>query len=376
MKRSRLALTLSITASPLVLAGFTHWAWSSWRSPHPHEVAAPALANESAQAATLARPKPQSRDAAQQSLQQAKQLGWQAAVLAQNPPHPADTWQEARVNWRQAIRLLEKIPADAPIFAEVQQRLQTYQENYQAIDARLTSERGAVEAFNTAQDLAWQAAVTVQTPPHSLKVWQRADRRWREAIALLETIPPRTTVSTQAAAKAIAYRQNLAAIQQRLQTQIQMDALLNRTLALSARLEQVQLSAMSGQSTDPVGIHYEDYRRQVKTLRQDFNQLAERPGIRQHPLYAKLATVTSDYEFALQIWDDYQAYKKANAVWLHNQDFFNQLIPLAQVDSETLLNRYSSVKVYPGIERPKISLKFTLWEIWETAEHRLDDVQT
>lgn len=58
-----------------------------------------------------------SRPHAKATYDAARQLAWQAAVSVQGPPHEIATWQQARVTWRKAMRLLESIPADSDLGA-------------------------------------------------------------------------------------------------------------------------------------------------------------------------------------------------------------------------------------------------------------------
>lgn len=350
MKRSHLAIALSLGSY-----------WLTGCSLHQSIADFHSAPEQPAAAHTLA---------PSQAFLMARQQAWEAAVLVQKPPHRVTTWQEARVKWRQAIRLIEEIPENTPVSTAAKQRLAVYKTNYQAINQRLMDEQTAVENFTQAQTLAWQAAVTVQHPPHPLKVWQRASQKWGEAITLLQAVPPRTSVTTKAKERLALYRSNQAAINQRITTEEEAKSTLKEFSEAATRLNDLQISVVKEQNPEPLGIRYEDYRALVQSLRSNLNQLERQLGGKRHPAYADLETAIADYEFALHIWESYLNLKQANAWWLFNADFYNQLVPLSEIDSDTLLQRYN-VKISQRAGEAKVPLKFTLWEIWEQARQRV-----
>jgi hypothetical protein len=313
-------------------------------------------------------------DPAAKDVQAARQRAWEAAVLAQNPPHSSDTWQKTRVKWRQAIRLLEDIPRHSDQFVWVQKNLPTYRANYAAIDQRLRLEQRATEAMGRAQTSAWQAAMAVQSPPYSLKIWQRASQKWADAIAALTTIPPGTSVFKSAQEHLSVYQNNHAKIRQRIQLETLIEDSVRQFEDVATRFKTLQLSVINGQSINPIGIGYEEYSQLVQNLRKTVARLKQQPGAHLHPLYRDLTEAIADYEFALDIWQSYLDHKRANASWLHDDDFFNQLFPVSRIANPRLLQNYS-IKIYQGIREPKIPLKFALWEIWETAGRRTQTTQ-
>lgn len=309
-----------------------------------------------------------------QMFSMARKQAWEAALIVQNPPHKVDTWQEARVKWRQAIRLIEEIPENTSVSTQAKQRLTVYKTNYQSINQRLTAEQTAVDNFTQAQTLAWQAAVTVQKPPHPLKIWQRASQKWGEAISLLQSVPPRTSVTTKAQKRLAVYRSNQAAINQRITTEEEAISALKEFSEVATRLNNLQISVVKEQNSEPLGLPYEDYQALVQSLRKTLNQLERQLGGKEHPVYAALAITMADYEFALHIWQSYLNLKQANEWWLFNSDFYNQLVPLSQIDSDTLLQKYN-VRISQRAGEAKVPLKFTLWEIWEQARQRTYKLQ-
>ncbi|MEH2021995.1 hypothetical protein [Nostoc sp.] len=79
----------------------------------------------------------------------------------------------------------------------------------------LTQEGSANAKFKSAQKLGMEAASLVQKPPHPLKVWQKAETKWYQAINLLDSIPDDTSVYNQAQKKLAYYQINYKSISQR-----------------------------------------------------------------------------------------------------------------------------------------------------------------
>lgn len=310
----------------------------------------------------------------QESLRMARKLAWEAAVLVQHPPHVADRWQEARVKWRQAIRLLESIPDDSALALEGQRKLKDYRIKYAAITGRLTQETQATEKFEEAQTMAWQAAVTVQNPPHKTYTWQRAVERWERAVQLLSEIPSFTTVSATARTKVVTYRQNQRTIAQQLAAEKTFLATLNTFSSTVAQLNMLQSRALNGQTQDPIGMDYDEYQTFVRSLQELQKQLEPLPISKANPAYAEMKAAIADYKFALTIWQTYQRHKQANAEWLQNGDFFNRLVPLSLIDGDRLLQRYD-IKISQGLSEAKVPLQPTIWAIWEKANSHVQLAQ-
>lgn len=302
----------------------------------------------------------------------ARRLAWDAAVMVQHPPHSAATWQAARVKWRQAINLLEAVPEGAPLSAQAKAKLSVYQANYTAISDRLTAETVALDQLKAAQTLAWQAAVTVQKPPHSPRVWQRASRKWQDAIALLESIPPTTSIAQQSQAKLITYRSNYSAINQRLTNETQALLTLKQFSEIAVRLGGIPDNIdPSNLALQKIGVSYEDYTHLVQALQQSLTQFATQPDAKNHPLYPELVKAIEDYQVVLKLWQAYLEFKAANTQWLYD-DVYNQLVPVPLADADRLVQKYD-IKTYSG--GTKVSLRFSAWTIWQKTNQHLRQVQ-
>ncbi len=76
-------------------------------------------------------------------------------------------------------------------------------------------EASAVANFTSALKLGVEASALVQSPPHSLIVWQQAKTKWQQAVNLLTSIPEETSVTVKAKHKLIRYRINYNVISQK-----------------------------------------------------------------------------------------------------------------------------------------------------------------
>lgn len=304
--------------------------------------------------------------ASQTTFADAKDLAWKAAVMVQHPPHSVATWRAARAKWRQAIRLLETIPAGTETTNIAQRKLAIYRANYAAVSDRLTSEKTATENFATAQRLAWQAALIVQNPPHAHQVWQQANQKWQAAILQLEMIPATTSIYQQVNQKLSTYRNNQSAIRQRLSTEAFATQTLQQFSSVTRRLENL---AIASSNQGQIDLSYEAYQQLVQTLEISLKTFANQPGGRTHWLYPEFAKIVADHAAALRLWQAYLKHKQANAEWLYD-DLFDQRLPVSLVDQSDL-EKYR-LKTYFG--GSKVSLRVGLGQIWGTVGDRLFEV--
>ncbi|MGB3404628.1 MAG: tetratricopeptide repeat protein [Microcoleaceae cyanobacterium] len=81
------------------------------------------------------------------------------------------------------------------------------EENSETIDNNITD-------LEKAKQLAWQASILVQNPPHPQSTWQSAKDKWQEAIEILVKIPPEHSDFIEAQQKLTNYKNNYLLIQQ------------------------------------------------------------------------------------------------------------------------------------------------------------------
>ena len=153
------------------------------------------------------------------NLAAAQKLAMEAAVITQNPPHPLENWQQVQGKWGESIKLLEAIPDTSLVAAQAKDKLAIYRTNYQAISNRIVTEQKAATNVESAQKLAWEAAVMVKEPPHPTEVWQNAQSKLQQAINLLNAIPEGTFVEAKAKEKLAAYQNNYTVISNRIKTE-------------------------------------------------------------------------------------------------------------------------------------------------------------
>jgi hypothetical protein len=129
-------------------------------------------------------------------IEAAKAFGMQAAIMSQNPPHPAAQWEEVAKLWEQAMDQLKQVRVDEPTYPEAQQKLAEYQANLAAVKIRIDAEEKSVTAMKRSKDLIaeWQR---FNTEDNSYSQGAIAST-FQQIINELESIPAGTTVSKEA----------------------------------------------------------------------------------------------------------------------------------------------------------------------------------
>ncbi|MGA7935821.1 MAG: hypothetical protein WCA35_19880 [Kovacikia sp.] len=333
------------------------------------------LTNHFLSAKSQAPPSTQSKSATD-NFTAARQLAWEAAVMVQNPPHPVSIWQQAKSKWQQAIALLETAATEtssSATTASVQSRekLPVYRANYTAIDRRLTTEQAAAGNLQTAQELAWQAAVAVQNPPHALNVWQNASRQWQDAIDLLEKIPKSTFAFAKSQEKLVTYRNNYNTISQHAETETQALMTLKQFSETAVRLNSLMTGRLADSTVGPVGISYQDYSRMVQTMEASLEQFANQPEVKNHLIYPDLAETVEDHKLAIKLWQSYLDFKKVEPPGPSN-DPLNQLFPVSLPESTLLIRKYG-VRTYGN--GTQVFLQPTTWAIWQRANQQIRQAQ-
>jgi len=146
------------------------------------------------------------------NLEKAENLAMEASLIVQNPPHPFTVWQQSQQKWQEAINLLEKISNNSSLFLKTQEKLTNYRQNHQVITQRIKTEQKALADFENAQNLALEATMLTQNPPHNLTIWKQSQTKWQQAINLLKGIPKGTFVEKQAKEKLKSYQLNYQVI--------------------------------------------------------------------------------------------------------------------------------------------------------------------
>ncbi len=110
---------------------------------------------------------------------------------------------------REGLEGLSRVP-NLPLFPyeTAQKELTIGRGRLEALEKALAAAEGANRDLQRALALAQEAAILVQKPPHPLPIWQKAQAKWQEAIALLEGIPEGTAAYGVAQARLKTYRAN------------------------------------------------------------------------------------------------------------------------------------------------------------------------
>jgi hypothetical protein len=85
-------------------------------------------------------------------IEAAKVFALQAAQASQNPPHPAQKWQQIEHLWSQAINRLEGITVEEPNYLEAQKLLAQYQTNLGIVQIRREAETESQEILQQANE--------------------------------------------------------------------------------------------------------------------------------------------------------------------------------------------------------------------------------
>ncbi|NEO26229.1 MAG: hypothetical protein F6K03_04865 [Kamptonema sp. SIO4C4] len=131
-----------------------------------------------------------------------------AANLSQNPPLPAEQWEQSAEHWQTAIARLETIPPESAFYSYTRQKVREYRRNLRMIKQRQEQEEAAVADLAAAQEAAKIAQVR-QNIAQTLADLQLAYATWQTAINRLEAIPPNTTPYAEAQDELAAYQSKL-----------------------------------------------------------------------------------------------------------------------------------------------------------------------
>lgn len=120
-----------------------------------------------------------------------------AANMSQNPPFTAEKWAQIADQWQSAIAGLSEIPPQDFFHPFAQSKIDSYERNFNSINARLTQEEEAIEILAQAKEAAKIAQVQ-QGVAQSLDSWEEAYLSWSNALQKLESIEEGTTAYDEA----------------------------------------------------------------------------------------------------------------------------------------------------------------------------------
>ncbi len=125
----------------------------------------------------------------------AQQYALQASKMAQNPPHPADRWQQSINLWKKALRQLEKISEGNEYYEQAQKKFTEYQSNLRDLEVRLKEEEESIASMKQAQKLIeeWREIARSDNPS-----MRSLSRKLNQIIYILDEVHAGTTVYGEA----------------------------------------------------------------------------------------------------------------------------------------------------------------------------------
>jgi tetratricopeptide (TPR) repeat protein len=163
-----------------------------------------------------------------QPLQDAEALHESAQVQMETVESAQDV-QEIQSQLQQASALTTVIPRWSGRYEEA-----TVLKDLYDYDARV------VEQVADAQTAAFSAAQMSQNPPHPVETWEAVRDLWEEAIAHLDNVPSDSPIYPFAQRKLEEYRNNLGAINRRIQAEQEAQARVRTAQELAAQADRLE----------------------------------------------------------------------------------------------------------------------------------------
>ncbi|MEM8501690.1 MAG: hypothetical protein AAF716_00885 [Cyanobacteria bacterium P01_D01_bin.1] len=151
------------------------------------------------------------------ALEQAKDLGRQAAEMVQNPPHPLPIWESAEQMWERALQQLESVPSDSTVYEEARSKLVDYQEYRDTIAQRVELEKNAANSYETGisliSELVEMTAPMEPIQQQDLTTLKQIKVKLDAVVKAFEDIPSGTAVSVPAQERLENHRKNYQGLQ-------------------------------------------------------------------------------------------------------------------------------------------------------------------
>ncbi|OIP76985.1 MAG: hypothetical protein AUK48_05010 [Oscillatoriales cyanobacterium CG2_30_44_21] len=133
---------------------------------------------------------------------------------------------DTRNKIQSAIAQLELIPdRPASLYSEAQVEIKNLKPKLVAFDRRVTIEYAANSNLELAKKSTLDAALMVQSPPHTSEVWKSAQAKRQEAIKALESIDPESSMYAQAQTRLKTYRAELVQIGKWVDIQVRAESI-------------------------------------------------------------------------------------------------------------------------------------------------------
>ncbi|MGI2905029.1 hypothetical protein [Tolypothrix sp. VBCCA 56010] len=299
---------------------------------------------------------------AKENFFEAKRLSRKAFLFDDEMTFSVQEWEGMRSDLENSIDLLKTIPNDVNTYPQSQKALKIYQNQFSKVNQRLQQEQTAVNAFNLAEDLKNEADQLTRNSP-SLETLNEAESKVKDAIKLIKTIPPGTTVSQKSQDTILIYQDKIEGI---------------RYLIGSRFLEPlVKLFSTFADSLNS-RTEYQDYANKVKNLNKKFTDiLKEAPVTKNHPSAKGLKSALNRYNDALIVWQYCQQGKCQNSLSAGIIEFRNVLwIPDSFKIKNVPLTKKYKLKESSNIFTQKfVQLNQVRSAIWEQAENDIQEAQ-
>ena len=156
------------------------------------------------------------------ALKQAKELGMQASIIVQSPPHPLSTWELADQKWTQAIQHLESIPPKTEAYEEAVVKLADYQANQRMIAERIKAEQKASDSYEKGKRIVSEL-IELSKSVESYRdidiiTLQHMDKKLEVAVQAFSSIPSGTATFEKAQANSNVHKDSHQTIQSMIAT--------------------------------------------------------------------------------------------------------------------------------------------------------------
>lgn len=176
------------------------------------------------------------------------QLKAQIAVNLGKNAASKDRWNDVAFQWQEAIAQLESIPNNHSKKVLAQEKITEYEKNLAYVRQQLAE----FDPFNQALKKAKNAANLTQNAA-SMQQWEQVVLEWKEAIALLKSVPPNHSKYKSSQEKFRQYKYNLAYAQQ----QVSRTDPYERAIAQAKNATELAESASSMQQWNEVATQWQ-----------------------------------------------------------------------------------------------------------------------
>jgi hypothetical protein len=292
----------------------------------------------------------------------AKKLSEKALGVDENTIISLQSWQAIYSDLAKAIASLKNIPPDVNIYAKAQQELKQYQIKLGELNQLIEKEQIAITAFNSSEALNREVDKINQNQPN-LDSLGKAESKIKNAIQVLETIPPGTTVSEKSKNLLSTYQHKLADIKYKI---------------ANLKLESFVKNSYNFATAVDTKMEYQEYSAQLNKLKSNFNDIIQQSSaIKNHDSAKALSKALNCYNDAQIIWRYCHEGNCSTSISAGFLELRRVLwLPSSFAIKGVPLTQKYQVPVNSNIFRKKyIRLNDTLINIWKQAEKHIKEAQ-